>query len=41
MKIITKNYLLKKMSLKMANKNYLDWFNDTEVKIILKTHPNL
>ena len=39
MKIITKNYLLKKMSLKMANKNYLDWFNDTEVKSYIKDSP--
>ncbi len=39
MKIITKNYLLKKMTVKMINNNYLNWFRDNETKKYINSSP--
>jgi aryl-alcohol dehydrogenase-like predicted oxidoreductase/RimJ/RimL family protein N-acetyltransferase len=42
MKIITKNYTLKKMTIELANKNYLKWFYDEKIiRYIDSTPKNL
>ena len=40
MKIKTKNYILKKITLKNANKNYLSWFKDKNIKKYIDNSPN-
>jgi aryl-alcohol dehydrogenase-like predicted oxidoreductase/RimJ/RimL family protein N-acetyltransferase len=39
MKIITKNLTLKKFSLKFVTKNYLSWFNNSEIKKYITNRP--
>jgi aryl-alcohol dehydrogenase-like predicted oxidoreductase/RimJ/RimL family protein N-acetyltransferase len=39
MKIITKNYILKKMTIKMINNNYLNWFKDNKTKKYIHSSP--
>ena len=42
MKIVTKNYTLNKMTIKMVNKNYLKWFSDEKIiRYIDNTPKNL
>ena len=38
--IKTNRFLLKRMKLKYANKNYLNWFNDKETKKFIEFNPN-
>ena len=39
MRINTKNYILKKMSLKLVNKNYLNWFKDKKIADYIDNSP--
>ncbi len=39
MKIITKNYILNKMTMKMINNNYLNWFKDIDSKKYINSSP--
>ena len=39
MRIVTKNYILKKLSVKDVNKNYLKWFNDKKIKKYIDSSP--
>ena len=39
MRIITKNLTLKKFSLKFVTKNYLSWFDNSEIKKYIHNRP--
>lgn len=39
MRIVTKNYLLKKLSTSDVNKNYLKWFSDKKIKKYIDSSP--
>ena len=39
MRIVTKNYVLKKIFISDVNKNYLKWFSDKKIKKFVDSSP--